>query len=799
MFRIRPAARLAVTIGFICLSITCLALGINLIPDPRAGEHEHRIGLVRSIVTSVTTLAESNRSVEIQRVIDRCAKIEPKILSIGLRRDSRLLLASENHRDLWQPQEKEAVHENQVVADIYCRNQQWATLEIVFAETGVVAGWQRLTSFPIPLIAFLSAGVALFSWYTLSRTFQYLNPSRIIPDRVKSALDSIGSGLAMITPNGEIAHANKSFSRLVQKSFDEVVGTMIDSYQWSLENDTTSDFPWNRSRRQHEAIAGEIVQAKVTSGVVQKFMVSSTPIFGSAKQFKGVLVSFEDVTALEAKKAELAKIIQTVRQSRDEVQRQNEQLHFLAHFDSLTRCMNRRSFYTELDSLWNQELDHPLAIMILDIDFFKKINDTHGHSAGDEVLKSVGFLLNEVINSRGLVCRYGGEEFTVLLHNLPFDACIALAEEVRLAIQANSLAGLSVTTSIGISNRSFGAADAQHLLDQADECLYAAKRNGRNRVVSYDRIDEFANESLNSASNNVTTSVESTWDSEKKEPTRLSRLKSMEDVEYSSVAGLLSALSFRSRATAEHSIRVADLAVDLGRSLLNEGDLYCLEIAALLHDVGKIGVPDSILNKPERLSPDEWKIMRRHDDMGIAIVRSAFSTPTIANTLEQYYWIKENPTLQNRGEEPGLLAQILYVCDAFDSMISESVYRQKMDVAQALSEILMNTPNQFHPGVVNELINFIQSGRMQNRKANPGRIGSSLTPVSPVGMSPSSSAPDTREKVAPNPGNELDHLIVLADEVMALHYQTKSGLDTDGYLGVTDQQVSRGASENSKK
>jgi diguanylate cyclase (GGDEF)-like protein/PAS domain S-box-containing protein len=762
-----------------------LALGINLIPDPRVAEHEHRIGLVRSIVTSVTTLAESNRSSDIQKVIDRNTKIEPKLISIGLRRDSKLLVASDRHEESWRPIDRAEICENQVAADILCRNQKWATLEIVFAPQNIGVGSWRLFSFPIPLIAFLAGSVALISWYTLGRTLRYLNPSRIVPDRVKSALDSIGSGLAMITPDGEIAHVNTAFGRIVHKSFEEVVGTTIDSYHWSLENDVSSDFPWNRTRRYRESIAGEIVQAKVTSGVVQKFMVSSTPIFGSENQFRGVLVSFEDVTALEAKKAELAKIIHTVRQSRDEVQRQNEQLHFLANYDALTRCMNRRSFYTEYESLWNRQLEHPLTVMILDIDYFKKINDNYGHSAGDEVLKSFGTLLTDVIGNQGMVCRYGGEEFTVVLPNLPFEECVLTAEKVRSAIEQEPIAGLKITTSIGISNRAFGAMDSQHMLDQADECLYAAKRNGRNQVVSYDRIHEYPVTEVNPSE----TVTQKPTDLAKAETlpaeSRSKRTKSPDELEYSSITGLLSALSFRSRPTAEHSIRVADLAVDIGRSLLDEQDLYCLEIAALLHDVGKIGVPDSILNKPDRLTPDEWKIMRRHDDMGIAIVRSAFSSAAISDTLEQYYWIKENPTLKSRAEELSLAAQILYVCDAFDSMISGSVYRQGMDVAQALGEILNNTPHQFEPIVVNELVAFIQSGRLRRRKHGSEESASdnSSSTSWPSDIKFRSKNDQPAEKQTKD---ELDHLIDLADEVMTMHYQTRANFDTDSYVGRTD-------------
>ncbi len=127
------------------------------------------------------------------------------------------------------------------------------------------------------------------------------------------------------------------------------------------------------------------------------------------------LVSFDDVTAIENKNAELARVILSLRSSRDEVERQNEKLNFLASFDPLTKCLNRRAFFSRFEKDWNDSGTGDIAVMMIDVDHFKQINDNHGHSIGDEVLKNLGELLRGIVSSYGLVCRYGGEEFVVFV------------------------------------------------------------------------------------------------------------------------------------------------------------------------------------------------------------------------------------------------------------------------------------------------------------------------------------------------------------------------------------------------
>ena len=242
------------------------------------------------------------------------------------------------------------------------------------------------------------------------------------------------------------------------------------------------------------------------------------------------------------------------------------------------------------------------------------------------------------------------------------------------------------------------------MLDQADQCLYAAKRNGRNQVVPFDNClaiieDERVAES----------------DQEVEKEFRSN------EIDYSAITGLLSALSFHSSATAEHSVRVADLCVALAQPLVDHRELYRLEISALLHDVGIIGVPDSILNKSEPLTKPELEVLRRHDEIGLAIIRSAFASSEVAQTIEQHQEFAKNKfdsdcqSLQSNS----ISSQILAVCDAFDSMVSDTAHGPAISIHDAITKIQQLTPERFDQAVVNRLVEFTNSGCYESQQSQP--------------------------------------------------------------------------------
>lgn len=794
MLKIKSATRLAITIGIICATMVWMALGLSLVPDPHQMAAKNRVNVTKAIAVTVSSYAESRRYLELEKLLERNLAIDPNIVSIGVRRKTgnHLLVVGPHHK-FWDDDPQALNINDQIVVDILANSRPWGQLEILFRaqERGLMS---LLFGFPFGMIGFLTCGLTLLTWLVLGRTFKYLNPANVVPSRVRSALDSLSGGLVLMTNDGEIAHANKSFGTIVQCDNETILGKKLSEFEWADPEEGKTEFPWDKCRTIKNPVSGEIVESDMAEGITQKYMVNAAPIYGSQDAPRGVLVSFEDVTALESKKAELAKIIQTVRMSRDEVERQNEQLNFLASYDPLTKCMNRRAFFGHYERQWAEDESNRLSLVMLDIDHFKSINDNHGHSAGDQVLTTLGDLLNRVVANQGLVCRYGGEEFVILMRDMSFEECSELAESIRHEIEKEEIAGLLVTASLGISCRSFGPMDPQHMLDQADQCLYAAKRNGRNQLVSFDNCPAIVEEE-------ETEVAEATQDSEHDYRS--------DEIEYSAVTGLLSALSFRCSATAEHSVRVADLCVAIAQPLMSHRELYKLEIAGLLHDVGKIGVPDAILNKPGKLTKSEWEIMQQHDEIGVAIVRSAFASEEVARTIERHHSAAiNNSDPECPPQQPGSLSsQILSVCDAFDSMVTDQVYRPGMSVKDALAEIQRNTPSQFEATVVDQLKKYINSGCYESQrnqsnarilpdptanagehvdalyeaiaKNDLGRVESIVGDIKHESADgPMTAAAEWLGREAKSKDVNFDTLLALADEVMELCRETRSSFIT---------------------
>lgn len=693
MFKIKSSARLALTLGLGVSALVLLAITLELVPNPQNQIIKSRTSLVKLLIVDVTTLAETKRMGDLSVLFRRSVAVEKDLVSIGLKRgvDGGYLTSTDKLHETYvsrnKPQDLQVFS-----APVFLNRKKWAQLEVVFRKMDVKRAF-GFPVYPFGIVLFLFSSITLMAWAVLGKTFNYLNPSNVVPDRVKSALDTLAEGLVLIAPGGEIAHLNEAFARIINVKDDKVLGTKLDDFNWAPENESLgSNFPWVICQKTKERVCGEIIQLKMLGSPIRKFVVNATPIKGKGNSIRGALVSFDDVTAIENKNAELARVILSLRSSRDEVERQNEKLNFLASFDPLTKCLNRRAFFSRFEKDWNDSGTGDIAVMMIDVDHFKQINDNHGHSIGDEVLKNLGELLRGIVSSYGLVCRYGGEEFVVLLTGVKFEKCMAIAERIRSEVQNSKVDGVDFTASIGVSSRHFGAMDPQHMLDQADESLYDAKKNGRNQIVRFDqRPVNFSKEDSQSG---------------------LTREEFTKEIPYSAVTGLLSALSFRCSTTAQHSIRVADLCVGVGERMLGKRDLYRLEIAALLHDIGKIGVPDSILNKPGPLTANEWTVMEKHDQIGVEIVRSAFGSDKIASVIEAHH-----NCFHNRGEsdcdinDPVPLAgRIIDVCDAFDSMTDERVYRAPMSDFEALQEIVKNTPAQFDVDVVKELLTYLQEG-----------------------------------------------------------------------------------------
>jgi diguanylate cyclase (GGDEF)-like protein len=339
---------------------------------------------------------------------------------------------------------------------------------------------------------------------------------------------------------------------------------------------------------------------------------------------------------------------------------------------------------------------------MLDIDHFKAINDECGHAVGDQVLQQVAETLKGIVRQSDFICRYGGEEFCILLPHSHLEEASQAAERLRQAIATRSYSNLNITASLGVTALSLGAREPLDLLDQADRALYAAKRTGRNRVVRTDAMPALDDPGP---------------------PPHLPSPPAEAEVvpiPFHAVTALLSALAYRNVDTGEHSRRVADLCVALANGLMPQRSCYILEVAGLLHDIGKLGVPDSILLKPGPLTPEEWKVMRTHEQVGVEILAAAFTCAELTSFVRTHHaWFGGTPYDPDlpKGTDIPLGARILSIADAYDAMISNRVYRPGRSREAAFAELRRCAGKQFDPELVERFIEIVLSNDMSRNKS----------------------------------------------------------------------------------
>jgi diguanylate cyclase (GGDEF)-like protein len=229
---------------------------------------------------------------------------------------------------------------------------------------------------------------------------------------------------------------------------------------------------------------------KVGPDTVETFVVNGAPVAEESGKARGAIATFDSITELDRKTEQLEQALAMLEKSRDETRLRNDELQVLATCDPLTGIVNRRSFMerAELEFATSLRDARNLCCIMVDIDHFKLVNDNHGHSTGDEVIRRLAQELVAEWQDRELVCRFGGEEFCMLLTDTDAEGGVALASRLRRSIAADGFAPVPVTASFGVSSLAFGAPRFYDLLEQADQALYASKETGRNRVTSYDQI-----------------------------------------------------------------------------------------------------------------------------------------------------------------------------------------------------------------------------------------------------------------------------------------------------------------------
>jgi diguanylate cyclase (GGDEF)-like protein/putative nucleotidyltransferase with HDIG domain/PAS domain S-box-containing protein len=693
-------ARINFAILVLCVASVMFASALGWLPDERKIVAKSRGKMCEAMATSITHLVGESDFRQARSQLELLAKRNPELISAGLRRaDGKLLASTERHSLEWEAGLSSKNDGCYKVPILNSDASKWGDLEIQYQPVyqGIAAFLNPAT---ILLCLLLTPMIGVACWLHLRRILKYLDPSRVIPPRVRQTLDSFIESVVLMDKNNRIVLANQAFSKQVNQPADDLLGQSIDQFDWQPES--SEPLPWSATNGKSVPVGGAMLKRNLEDKTVGVYSVNSSPVMDENGKYQGSMVVFADVTPLERKRQELAQTLEKLLQSKVEITKQNEELRFLAARDPLTACMNRRSFFEYFSEYWDfaKENHKTLCAVMVDVDFFKSINDTYGHGRGDEVLRRAGALLNSLAGKHDIVCRYGGEEFSVVMLDYTLDQATEMAEKIRHEFSELDFGDFKITVSVGVSSNEFEAANPQELLDQADMCLYVAKRNGRNQVVRFDLVP-----------NDVVA-----------DKTKVSKAKLLDRdavttrIQYPAVAALLSALSYRDPQTGAHSARVSHYAAILAQRVLRPRDVYIVEMAGLLHDIGKVGVPDSILLKPGKLTEEEWEIMEQHDQIGIEIISKAFKCPELTEIVVNHHtrWDGQDQVESlPSGEDIPIGARILTIVDAFDAMVSDRPYRKGRPMAEAVKELQRCAGGQFDPKLVEIFSHVVDSGAIE--------------------------------------------------------------------------------------
>lgn len=337
--------------------------------------------------------------------------------------------------------------------------------------------------------------------------------------------------------------------------------------------------------------------------------------------------------------------------SHEELEAQNVQLYHLSNYDQLTNLHNRRFFEKQL-AIMDVEENLPLGIIMADVNGLKLINDSFGHEAGDRLLKETGKSLRQVCHDKELVFRIGGDEFVIILPKTNPSETRKIIKEIANISKKVDLDHVKLSISFGMGIKNEASQDIADILKIAEDDMYS------NKLVEG---------------------------------------PSMRSKTIDTIVHTLHEKNARERA---HSTRVSTICKEMGIELgMSEHKIKQLETVGLLHDIGKIGVPNTILEKPGALAPEEWTEIAKHPEVGYRILSTTSEMSQIAEYVLSHHERYDGKGYPQglKGEEIPLVSRIITVADAYDAMVSDRPYRRGLPEEIAVEEIIKNAGTQFDP------------------------------------------------------------------------------------------------------
>ncbi|MGA1824136.1 MAG: diguanylate cyclase [bacterium] len=392
----------------------------------------------------------------------------------------------------------------------------------------------------------------------------------------------------------------------------------------------------------------------------------------------------------------------------------NKRLERLSIKDELTGLYNHRYFWEALDLEFKRAIRYntSLSCIMLDIDFFKSVNDLGSHAFGDYVLNQLGSLIYSALRATDVAARYGGEEFAVILPSTDYNGARIISKKIKEKIQSYSFKkgsiAMDITVSIGIASFPEDKVKKKtDLVQMADHALYSAKRKGRNMICLYHNvfsIDQnlaMGKEKLDDVSTKI------------KDILRETKRTYIE-----STKNLIFTVEEMDKYRKNHSSLVSYYSARIAQSIsLTKDQVETIAYSGLLHDIGRLGISAKLFNKPDRLTKSEFDIVKKHAQLGAELIRP------FKHLHSEYYNILHHHEYYNgtgypfnlKGNDIPLGARILCLADAYVAMMALRPYRKAYSLKRIKEEIISKAGIQFDPNLVWSLIKIIDEDN-----AHPG-------------------------------------------------------------------------------
>jgi diguanylate cyclase (GGDEF)-like protein/putative nucleotidyltransferase with HDIG domain len=357
-----------------------------------------------------------------------------------------------------------------------------------------------------------------------------------------------------------------------------------------------------------------------------------------------------------------------------------------ASTDALTGLMNHRGALQALQAAFEsaQASGSPFSLLMGDIDGFKLFNDTYGHVMGDDVLKLAADVARKAAEPMsGIACRYGGDEFLIVLPGLDKPSATAIANEIterlgRAEFRSDSESLVPVSMSLGVASYPADGDTAAKIVAAADAAMYSAKRRA--------------------------------------EGSRESAVRTTDDTTFGVLDSLVQAIDVKDSYTKKHCDIVAEYAVKLAVRLnLPEESQRALRIAGLLHDIGKLAVPDEILKKPAPLNAEEYKVMQRHVTIGEVLIREVPQLKEVIQAVACHHERYDGTGYPRglTGEEIPLIGRIIAIADSYSAMCLDRPYRKGMSHDRVLAEMVAGAGIQFDPGLTEVFVQMLLEEQLE--------------------------------------------------------------------------------------